>query len=150
LFLVVVDNSEEMMAALHFACMRAKRCDGGVALLYVIEPVEFQHWMAVGNLMQEEAREKAEMTLSTYADYVEQTLHAPPTIFIREGDVASELLKVVNDEPEISILVLGSGVSAEGPGPLVTALTGKMAQDLCVPLTIIPGDLPPQAIEGLA
>ena len=60
LFLVVVDTSEEMNVALRFACQRAKNTGGRVALLYVMEPADFQHWMAVGDLMREEAREAGE------------------------------------------------------------------------------------------
>ena len=41
-FLCVVDESEELHQALRYACRRAKSTGGRVALLYVIEPVEFQ------------------------------------------------------------------------------------------------------------
>ncbi|HET6196559.1 MAG TPA: universal stress protein, partial [Acetobacteraceae bacterium] len=37
-FLVVVDESPEMRNALHYACRRAKRTGGRVALLYVMPP----------------------------------------------------------------------------------------------------------------
>jgi len=59
-FLVVVDDSDEMTKALRYACRRAQHTGGRVALLSVIEPAEFQHWMAVGDLMKEEARDEAE------------------------------------------------------------------------------------------
>ena len=62
-FLVVVDDSEEMKVALHFAGRRAKRNGGRVALLHVQEPADFQHWMSVGEIMREENREAAEELL---------------------------------------------------------------------------------------
>ena len=71
-FLCVVDDSPECRLALRFAFRRAARTDGGVILLYVIEPADFQHWMAVENLMKEEAREEAESILQTLADEVSQ------------------------------------------------------------------------------
>ena len=43
-FLVVVDDSEEMRIALRFACMRAKNTGGRVALFRDIEPAGFHHW----------------------------------------------------------------------------------------------------------
>ena len=52
-FLVVVDNSEELHVALRFASLRAKKTGGRVALLYVVEPAAFQHWMAGGDVMRE-------------------------------------------------------------------------------------------------
>src|SRR3546814_14455469 len=60
IFLVVVDESEEMKVALHFACLRVKRTGGRVALPYVQATAEFQHWMAVGDLMRAEGREQGE------------------------------------------------------------------------------------------
>ena len=62
-FLVVVDDSEEMKVALHFACRRAKTSGGRIALLHVQEPADFQHWMAVGDIMREEARTEGEEVL---------------------------------------------------------------------------------------
>ena len=41
IFLVVVDETEEMKAALRFACRRALHTGGRVALFYAIEPPEF-------------------------------------------------------------------------------------------------------------
>ena len=59
-FLVVVDDSEEMHQALQFACGRAKAVGGKVALMYCIAPAEFEYWAGVGELMRQEAREAAE------------------------------------------------------------------------------------------
>ena len=52
-FLVVVDETEEMSVALRFAALRARSTGGKVAMLYVVEPSEFQHWMAVGDIMRD-------------------------------------------------------------------------------------------------
>ena len=56
-FLVVVDDSEEMHQALQFACGRAEAVGGKVALLYCIAPSEFEYFAGVGELMRAEARE---------------------------------------------------------------------------------------------
>ena len=50
IFLVVVDESPEMQKALRYACRRAKRTGGRVALLYVMEPPEGQQWGGVVDL----------------------------------------------------------------------------------------------------
>lgn len=55
-FLVVADDSAELEVALRYACRRARKTRGRVALLAVVEPGDYQHWMAVGDLMKEEAR----------------------------------------------------------------------------------------------
>ena len=57
-FLVVLDDSRECLNAMRFAAMRAASSNGGVQILSIIPPDEFQHWIGVGNIMREEARER--------------------------------------------------------------------------------------------
>lgn len=149
-FLVVVDESEEMQAALMFASMRARSTGGVVALLKVIEPAEFHHFAAIGARMQDESRDEAEQLLQRMAAEVVKLSGRMPILFIREGKPQDELLKLIEAEPEISILVLAAGTGPEGPGPLVSALTGRMAGKLRVPLTIVPGTLTDADILRLA
>ena len=149
-FLVVVDDSPELAVALRYACLRAKKTGGRVALLYVIEPSDFQHWMAVGELMQEEARQQAEQILQKFAAEAQKLANAMPVLYVREGQRRDELLKLIAEEPSISILVLGASTGPKGPGPLVSALTGKFVGKLRVPVTIVPGNIAVEAIDNIA
>jgi nucleotide-binding universal stress UspA family protein len=149
-FLVVVDDSPELLVALRYASRRAKRTGGKVAMLYVIDPIEPQQWAAVGDLMRQEAREQAEEVLHRFSELVlSVTGHLPITI-TREGNRRDELLKLINDEPGISVLVLGAATGPEGPGPLVSALASKYAAALRVPLTIVPGSLTEAQIDAIS
>ncbi len=140
-FLCVVDETEEFAAALQFACQRAKNSGGRVALLYVIQPAEFQHWMAVGERMREEAREEAEEMLNVVASVVQKRLGQMPALYIREGALREEVINLIEEEESISLLVLGAASGTDGPGPLVSYLVEKMAGKLRVPVTIVPGSL---------
>lgn len=148
-FLVVVDGSREMRAALRFACQRAVNTGGRVALLSVVKPPEFQHWMFVGSVMQEEARLEAEQLLQSRAAEVHAISGEMPELFLREGDTREELFQLVNEDDGISVVVLGAASGPEGPGPLISALTGKYAGKLCVPVTMLPGDLTDEQIDAL-
>ena len=53
-FLVILDDSPELDAALYFAASRASHTGGSLVLLYVIEPQDFQHWMGVNEIQKEE------------------------------------------------------------------------------------------------
>ena len=149
-FLVVVDETEEMNVALRFACRRARHSGGRVALLCVIEPAEFQHWMAVEDLMREEARSEGEQLLQRLAAQVNELAGAMPILYVREGKVRDELFKLLEEEPSVSILVLGANTGSRGPGPLVSALTGKMIGKLRVPVTVVPGNLADEAIDSIS
>ncbi len=149
-FLVVVDETEEMKVALRFACRRARHTGGRVALLFVIEPAEFQHWMAVEDLMREEARSEGEQLLQRLAAQVNELVGSIPILYVREGKVRDELFKLIEEEPRISILVLGANPGSRGPGPLVSALTGKMIGTLRVPVTVVPGNLGDEDIDMIS
>ena len=150
IFLVVVDDSEEMRVALHYAARRARHTGGRVALLYVIEPSDLQQWMAVETLMREEKRQEAEALLAKLSSDVKELSGSMPVMHIREGRRRDELLKLIDEEPGISILVLAAGTGPEGPGPLITALVGKMSGKMRVPITIVPGSLTDAQIAALA
>jgi nucleotide-binding universal stress UspA family protein len=149
-FLVVVDETEEMEVALRFACRRARHTGGRVALLYVIEPAEFQHWMAVEDLMREEARSEGEQLLQKLAARVNELVGSIPILYVREGKVRDELFKLLDEEPRVSILVLGANPGSRGPGPLVSALTGKMIGKLRIPVTVVPGNLSDEEIDMIS
>lgn len=148
-FLVVVDDTEEMRAALMFSCRRARHTGGRVALLRVIEPAEFQHFASIGKLMREEARQEAEALLQRLATEVNDLSGQLPVLYVREGNPREELITLINEEPMISVLNLAADTGPGGPGPLVTALSGKFMGKLRVPLTIIPGNLTKEQIEAI-
>lgn len=149
-FLVVVDKSEEMRAALRFACKRAHRTGGQVALLHVIEPAEFQHFAAIGRIMVEEARDDAEQRLQQLAAEVNKVSGHVPMLYVREGNAAEELIRLIDEEPHISILVLAAGTGPDGPGPLVSGLSGKLGKQLRIPVTVVPGALSDEQIDILS
>lgn len=149
-FLVVVDATDEWRSALHFACRRAGHTGGRVALLHVIEPADFQHWMAVEEVMRAELREEAEALMDRVAKEVNEATGQLPIIYLREGTVRDELLRLIDEEPDISILVLGASTRTEGPGPLIQYLMTKGVSQLRIPVTVVPGSLEDEDIDKLA
>jgi len=149
-FLVVVDNSPEMRVALRFASRRAKRTGGRVGLLRVIRKADFQHWAAIGNLMAEEAREEAEQLLQEHAATVsELTGGEMPILYIKEGDIKSAVVQLIDEDSQIRILVLAAATGKRGPGPLITFLMKKIIGKSRIPVTIVPGGLTNDQIDAL-
>ncbi|MGX0878064.1 nucleotide-binding universal stress UspA family protein [Roseovarius sp. MBR-154] len=147
-FLVVLDDSRECLNAMRFAAMRAARTQGGVAILAVIPPEEFNHWIGVGDIMREESRERIEAHFEVFAKWMRDKQGIDPELVIREGEAVSEIVSQVHDDPDIGVLVLGAGTGKKGPGPLVTQLT-KNAGTLPIPITIVPGDLSKERLEAI-
>jgi nucleotide-binding universal stress UspA family protein len=146
-FLVVVDDSQERRVALRYACLRARKSGGRVALLRVIEPAGQVEWAGVGAMLAEERRQEAEKLLSALAAEVNELTGGLPILLIREGDPRDELLALLEEDPRISILVLAAAVGGSGPGPLISALAGRYASKMAVPMTIVPGDMSDEELE---
>ena len=150
IFLVVADKTPEMKKALRFAAGRAQRVGGTVGIVRVIEPSDFQHWAAVGSLMRDEAREEAEMFLQECGALVQQFCDRMPVFYIREGRPRDEVLKLIEEERDIRILVLGAAPGGKGPGPLITYLTKKVVGEMRIPVMLVPGGLEDEEIDALA
>lgn len=148
-FMVVVDNTEEMRVALRFASLRAKATDGRVALFTSIEPSDFGHWQAVEERMQDELREEAEARMEKYADDVAVISGKVPIIYIRYGTARDQLLAQIQENPQISVLVLAAGTGKKGPGPLISHLTGKEYSRVDIPITIVPGSFTDEDIDAV-
>lgn len=147
-FLVILDDSRECLNAMRFAALRASHTGGGVQVLSIIPPEEFQHWMGVSDLMRAEARERIEAHFEVFAKWMRDKNGVEPELVIREGDPVAEILAQVRDDPQIGVLVLGAGVEKSGPGPLVTAMT-RSSGSLPIPITIVPGDMSKERLESI-
>jgi len=147
-FLVVLDDSRECLNAMRFAAMRAANTGGGVEVLSVIPPDEFNHWIGVSDIMREEARERIEAHFEVFAKWMRDKQGIDPELVIREGEPVVEIMAQVKDDPEIGVLVLGAAADKKGPGPLVTQMT-RNAGGLPIPITIVPGDLGKDRLEAI-
>ncbi len=147
-FLVLLDDTRECLNAMRFAALRAAHTGGGVCILSVIPPEEFQHWMGVADLMRAEARERIEAHFEVFAKWMRDKQGVIPELIIREGDAVTEILSQMREDPEIGVLVLGAGTDKAGPGPLVTAMS-RNSGSLPTPITIVPGDMSKETLEKI-
>lgn len=147
-FLVVLDDSRECLNAMRFAAMRAAHTGGGVEILSVIPPDEFNHWIGVADIMRAESRERIEVHYDVFAKWMRDRQGVDPELVIREGEPLAEILAQVREDTDIGVLVLGANTGSGGPGPLVAALT-RSAGTLPIPVTIVPGDLTKEQLEAI-
>jgi len=148
--LVIVDETPEGDRAIYFAARRAARLGAGLVLLRVVELGETQVFLGVGDIMKAEAEEEAEALLARAADRAREIAGVEPERILRDGVTALELVKLVEEDEDISFLVLASGTEGEGPGPLVASIATKTGLGLPIPVIIVPGDLEDAEIDALA
>lgn len=149
-WLVVLDNTPECSKAVSFAAHRVRHTGGAIVLLVVNEPEEFQHWVGVEDVLRAEKLQAAETLFAQY----ESAIHASGKIdverVVREGSRAGEVEALIREDTGIVILVLASGTSAEGPGPLVSQIASRGANGFPIPVAIVPGTLSEEEIEALS
>jgi len=147
-FLVVLDDSRECLNAMRFAALRAAHTGGGVTILAVIPPDEFQHWVGVADIMRAETRERIEAHFEVFAKWMRDRQGVNPELVIREGEPVNEILDLIREDSEIGVLVLGAGTDKSGPGPLVTQMS-RASGNLPIPITIVPGELSKERLEAI-
>lgn len=128
--------------------MRAANTGGGVAILSIIPPDEFNHWIGVGEVMREEARERIHAHFEVFAKWMRDRQDVDPELIIREGDLVPEILAQIAEDGEIGVLVLGAGSDRKGPGPLVSQLS-RASATLPIPITIVPGELSKEKLQAI-
>ncbi|GGA57675.1 universal stress protein A [Nitratireductor aestuarii] len=148
-FLAIVDNTPECERAISYAARRAYSTNGSLVLLYTIEPGDFQHWLGVEQIMREEQLAAGQAALDAQATRIRGSIGIEPELVLREGKKVDEILSVIEEDQDIAILVLAAGNSKEGPGPLVSSITGKSAT-FPIPVTVVPNGLSDEEIESLA
>lgn len=146
-FLVVVDKTPECRVAVRFAARRAQHTGGRVSLLCVAAPADFQQWQGVEEIMMDEAHQDAEALVYDAAKTINELTGITPELIIVHGDSTECLMELIRQDRDISILVLASGVSKEGPGPLVKLFASKVQ---AIPVTIVPGNLSDEEVDELA
>jgi nucleotide-binding universal stress UspA family protein len=140
-FLILLDETPEMLNAMRYAAIRAAKTGGGVEILAIISPEEFQHFLGVADVMRQEAQEKIEAHFQIFKDRMEKREGITPKLAIREGEKVDCVLAHIRENPHVGVLVLGAATGGASAGPVITALTGRRLSELTVPLTIVPGSM---------
>lgn len=148
-FLAVIDGTQECFAALTFGAHRVAHTGGKLVLLFVVEPAQFQHWLGVENIMRAEALEKAQDTLNAFVQRVDEMVNIQVETIIREGRRLEEIVKLIEEDEDIAILVLAAAKEKDNPGPLISTIVGHGARDVSIPVVIVPGHLSYEEIIAL-
>ena len=137
-----------MHQALYYASRRAATASGEVALFRCIEPPEGQLWGGVTKIMEAEAEQASKKLLTDLSLYCEKLGAVKPKTFLKKGNVSDELIKFINNESLITVLVLGASTETGNPGPLVNYVINA-SSECRIPITIVPGNLTDEQIDNL-
>ena len=149
--LVIADNSDEMDIALEYACARSKKTGRKIIIATFIEPLDVLTTQGVVEIMKNEAREEAEKILHAAATKVKSSTGIIPILHTREGEIISELKKLIEEEQNINVLVLAANTDekSKNPGPIINALVTREISTLRIPVRIVPGNFSMEHISQI-
>lgn len=145
-FLVIADDTPEFKVVLRLAALRAARVNGEMIMLRIIPESDFQHWMSVQDIMEEEARVEAEELLENFAKEVKELAGISPELIVRKGNVRDVITSYIKEDQDVHMLVLGANVNGD-PGPLVRAFREDLLNVLHMPVLVIPGNMTNEEID---
>jgi len=152
-FMVIVDGSPEGEVALYFAARVANRTNGSITLFYPIAQNTIRRWVGINDGQSEMEETRAQSVFRLYRKkLMEMGFQDMSTeTVVRKGDPAVEIVRYIEQDEDIAVLVLGASADSEGPGPLVEELgAGSWAGNFPIPIYIVPGTLTQDEIAHLA
>ena len=148
-FLIIADDTPEFVKVLRLASKRAEKVGGSVSMLKIIPPADFQHWMSVRDIMEEEAREEALETLDYYKNEIKRISGIDAESVIREGKPEEVIANIIAEDRDIHLLVLGANVDGD-PGPLIKSFREVLLNELHMPVLVVPGNMTDEEIDKFA
>ncbi len=140
-FLAVSDETEECLAAMVYAAMRAKAVGSGLIILRCAESPGLGGWIGLGKVISQDAKDSARLKATKHADAVETRVGVKAELVISEEEPVDAIRKLVEADTAIRMLILAAG-TGRNPGPLVSRLAkGKRIAARPIAVTVIPGDL---------
>ena len=140
--LVYVDESDEFLEAMKYACELAKTESLGIILLYIIQDENFRHWKGVENIMREEQKNEAKEILEKYITYIKGNYKLHVKSYIKTGEKLEILIKTLNGKrPKVKNLVLGLAMDKIENNKVISSLTGILRKKLTLPIIIVPGKI---------
>ena len=138
--LVYVDESEEFLEAMKYACELAQTDSLGIILLYIIQDENFRHWKGVENIMREEQKNEAKEVLEKYILYIKDNYKLHVKSYIKTGEKLEVLIKTLKGKrTKVKNLVLGLAMDKTENNKVISSLTGILRKKLTLPIIIVPG-----------
>lgn len=146
--LAAIDGSQNSLVAAGVGARIARLLGVHLGLIYVLDVPALSFWVGVEARMKEDIRRQAESTLAEISQKISTICDVVPEFYIVEGMPEEEILKVVNSDRQILMVVAGRrGMASEKKSQLRLRrssghLGAKLSEILPVPVLLVPPDVP--------
>jgi K+-sensing histidine kinase KdpD len=147
--LVCIDTTNASAIALKYACLKAKKLGFKVAILSVIES-SHKNLLFGSQTIGKEKRASLEKYLDKLINEITKDLGMTPVVSIREGDIATEIIKELKANPCCIMIVFGKSHSkSQSDSTVLPKMAQKIGRKIQVPITIVPEGLDENLFELL-
>ena len=146
--IVCIDTANASIAALRYACYKAKKSGLAVRILAVME-ASHKNLIFGSKAIANEKRQLLEKYLNKLIEEVQKETAILPTVSVREGEIMTEIIKEIKDTPRCAMLVLGKSHNALSDNSLLPKVAQKIGNKIKVPVTIVPENLSDEFLEKL-
>lgn len=148
-FLVVIDDSNELKSAIHFAAKRAKNTNGSLSMLYVVDHALNAQWSKVEHLIEQEETSEAKKICRSWVQKIKKNFSIESEIILKLGNRTDEIIKLLKEDKDIRFLVLATSAEGENPGPIIKSLLSSKMRDLSIPIVLVPGSMEEKDIDSI-
>lgn len=138
--LVCIDTTNASVVTLRYACLHAKRLNFSVQILSVLE-ASHKNLLFGSHAIGAEKRRNLEKYLQKLIDDTHQETHVTPAVSIREGDIATEILREIKGMPNCAMLVFGKSHNSLSDNTVLPKMAQKVGTKIRVPILIVPENL---------
>ena len=149
-YLVCVNKHDASHQALRFACLCAQKRGGYVDVLHVLERPDFQSFSSVAQKLDAELRSDAEALLSKLCQEAQELTGITPSIILSDGGIVENIVKTLQSDGDITMLVLGVMPGGSTRGKLVAQVAAMLGEGIHVPVMLVPGNFTDEQLGALA
>ena len=150
--LAAIDGSSNSYLAAGYAAALAYQLNAHLGLIHVLDMPAYSFWGGVEERFKNDIRAEAERTLTDITNRIREQCDVTPEFYLVEGAPENEINKIVSDNSEIAMVVLGRrGIAHEkrshlGLGRASGNLPIRLAERLPIPVVVVPPDMPASGI----
>lgn len=138
--LVCIDTTNASAITLRYACLKAKKLGFAVQILSVMES-SHKNLLFGSHIIGQEKRKQLEKYLQNLINEMQKEIAIIPVVSIREGDIASEILKEIKSMPSCMMLVFGKSHNLKSDNTVLPRIAQKIGTKIRIPIVIVPENL---------
>ncbi len=146
--IVCIDTGNSAGIALRYACHKAKTSNLTVSILSVMEN-SHKNLLFGSRAIGYEKRQELEKALKKLIDIAQNETGVIPAVSIREGDIASEIIREVKSNPNCSMLVFGKSYNSMSDNTVLPKIMQKVGRKIRVPIVVVPENLDEELLKKL-